>query len=178
MCAHFNAPKPLDDTGRPSIDPEDSAADRADQLSVRNHQRAQAAATLSANTPLSCAIIRLVYGGSMHILRCTLVAGISGLFVLVCLAVSEVNAQTNADEEAVKKLPQAECEAWNKHDAHQLATILADDGDFVTVATGSDYEKFHARLLAGRFKDSIFTPLETAVRFLRPDIASSIGVGR
>jgi len=34
----------------------------------------------------------------------------------------------------------------------------------------ADYEKFHGRLLSGRFKDSTFTPLETTVRFLRPDM--------
>jgi uncharacterized protein (TIGR02246 family) len=53
--------------------------------------------------------------------------------------------------------------------------MFADDGDFVTVATvyvrgRADYETFHARLLDGRFRDSTFTPLQTSVRFLRPDI--------
>jgi uncharacterized protein (TIGR02246 family) len=53
--------------------------------------------------------------------------------------------------------------------------MLADDVDFVTVASvylqgRTDYETFHARLLNGRFKDSILTPLQTTVRFLRPDI--------
>jgi len=46
----------------------------------------------------------------------------------------------------------------------------------VTVATvylhgRTDYEKFHARLLSGRSKNSIFTPLETTARFLRHDMA-------
>jgi uncharacterized protein (TIGR02246 family) len=94
------------------------------------------------------------------------------LFV-ACLS---VNAQTKADEEAVRKLPQAHCDAWNKHDAHELAKLFAEDGDFVTVATvylhgRADYEKFHDRLLSGRFRNSTFTPLETTVRFLRPDVA-------
>jgi uncharacterized protein (TIGR02246 family) len=35
----------------------------------------------------------------------------------------------------------------------------------------SDFEKFHVRLLSGRFKDSTITPLETTMRFLRPDMA-------
>lgn len=74
------------------------------------------------------------------------------------------------------RLFQPECDAWNKHDARALANLLAEDGDFVTVATvflhgRADYEKFHARLLTGRFKDSVFSPLETTVRFLHPDIA-------
>ena len=83
--------------------------------------------------------------------------------------------QTIPDEEILRKLPQAHCDAWNSRDAHALAAMLADDGDFVTVATvylhgRTDYETFHARLLNGRFKDSIFAPLRTTVRFLRPDI--------
>ena len=94
------------------------------------------------------------------------------LFV-ACL---NINAQTKADEDAIRKLPQAHCDSWNKHDAHELAKLMADDGDFVTVATvylhgRADYEKFHARLLSGRFHNSTFTPLETTVRFLRPDMA-------
>jgi uncharacterized protein (TIGR02246 family) len=99
-----------------------------------------------------------------------------GLVLLVIMAGSNLNAQSKADEEAVGKLPQAHCDAWNKHDVHELAKMMADDVDFVTVATvylhgRVDYEKFHTRLLSGRFKDSIFTPLETTVRFLRPDMA-------
>jgi uncharacterized protein (TIGR02246 family) len=99
-----------------------------------------------------------------------------GLALLLCLAGGKLNAQTKADDEALRKLPQAHCDAWNKHDAHELAKLFAEDGDFVTVATvyvhgRADYEKFHDRLLKGRFKESVFTPLETTVRFLRPDMA-------
>jgi len=97
----------------------------------------------------------------------------SGLFLL--LAVSS-NAQTKTDEEAASKLPQAFANAWAKHDGHGLAKIMADDVDFVTVATTylhgrSDFEKFHTRLLSGRFKESTITPLQTTVRFLRPGMA-------
>jgi uncharacterized protein (TIGR02246 family) len=103
----------------------------------------------------------------------TLVAGL--LFLLFATS-SNLNAQTKADEEAVRKLPQTFCGAWAKHDGHQLAKIMAEDADFVTVATvylhgRADIEKFHVRLLSGRFKDSTITPLETTARFLRPDIA-------
>lgn len=87
-----------------------------------------------------------------------------------------VHAQTKSDEEAVRALPRAFCDAWAKHDGHQLASIMAEDVDFVTVGGAwfrgrADFEKYHTRLLAGRFKDSTNTPLETVVRFLRPDEA-------
>jgi hypothetical protein len=89
------------------------------------------------------------------------------LMSLFAVAPLSTKARTKADEEAVQKLPQAFSDAWAKHDGHELAKLVADDADFVTVATTylhgrSDFEKFHVRLLSGRFKDLTLTPLETA----------------
>lgn len=76
--------------------------------------------------------------------------------LLFLLAVG-ANAQRKADEEAVRRLPQAFSDAWAKHDGHELAKIMADDVDFVTVATTylhgrADFEKFHTRLLSGALR--------------------------
>jgi len=100
----------------------------------------------------------------------------SGLAFFLLAAAPHATARTKADEDAARKLPQLFCDAWAKHDGHELAKIMADDVDFVTVATTylhgrSDFEKFHIRLLNGRFKESSLTKLETTVRFLRPDMA-------
>src|SRR5690349_9405616 len=89
------------------------------------------------------------------------------LFISVLLP---LRAQTTADDEAVHKLPQSFRDAWAKHDGHELAKIMAEDVDFVTVATTylhgrADFEKFHSRLLSGRFKDSTITVLDSTVRF-------------
>jgi len=99
-----------------------------------------------------------------------------GCGLLLLLLAIRVNAQTKADEEAVRNLPQAFSEAWAKHDGHELGKIMADDVDFVTVATTflhgrADFEKFHSRLLSGRFKESTNTVLETTARFLHSDLA-------
>jgi uncharacterized protein (TIGR02246 family) len=100
-----------------------------------------------------------------------------GVVLLLLFATSSsLNAQTKMDEEAVRKLPQSFCDAFTKHDGHELAKIMADDVDFVTVAAvylhgRADFEKFHVRLLSGRFKDATAVPLETSVRFLGPDMA-------
>jgi uncharacterized protein (TIGR02246 family) len=100
-----------------------------------------------------------------------------GSFVSVLALISvSLYAQLKADEEAVRKLPQSFCDAWAKHDGHELAKIMADNVDFVTVATlylhgRADFEKFHTRLLSGRFRDSTITSLESSARFLRPDMA-------
>jgi uncharacterized protein (TIGR02246 family) len=84
--------------------------------------------------------------------------------------------QTKGDEEVVRDLPRAFCHAWAKHDGHELAKIMAEDVDFVTVGATwlhgrDDFEKYHARLLSDRFKDSTNTLLDTIVRFLRPGLA-------
>jgi uncharacterized protein (TIGR02246 family) len=87
-----------------------------------------------------------------------------------------IGAQTKLDENAVHKLPQAFSDAWARHDGHELANIMADDVDFVTVGATwihgrPDFEKYHTRLLSGRFSGSTITPLQIAVRFLHPDVA-------
>jgi uncharacterized protein (TIGR02246 family) len=102
-----------------------------------------------------------------------LVLAFLALFVAAALP---ANAQSKEDEEAVRKLPQAFCDAWAKHDGHELAKIMADDVDFVTVGATwihgkPDFEKYHVRLLSGRFKESSITLLQVEVRFLRSDMA-------
>jgi uncharacterized protein (TIGR02246 family) len=102
---------------------------------------------------------------------------LSGFLCLVILAFgTRAEAQTKQDEAAVRELPQAFSMAFNKHDGHALAAIMADDVDFVTVGLTwlhgrADFEKYHTRLLVGRFKDITLTVLETRVRFIRPDVA-------
>jgi uncharacterized protein (TIGR02246 family) len=76
----------------------------------------------------------------------------------------------------VRNLPKAFGDAFNKHDGHELAKIMAEDVDFVTVGLTwlqgrADFEKYHTRLLTGRFKEITTTALETHVRFIRPDLA-------
>lgn len=85
-------------------------------------------------------------------------------------------AQTPADADAVHKLPEAFRDAWNRHDGHALAGIMADDVDFVAIGGlwihgHADFEKYRTRLLTGRFSGSTTTILQTEVRFLKPDIA-------
>ena len=99
-----------------------------------------------------------------------------GLALLLLAASSPLVARAQTDDEAVRKLPQAFCDAWAKHDGHQLAIIMADDVDFANVGANwlhgrSDFEKYHSRLLGGRFKEATLTLLQTEVRFLQPDMA-------
>jgi len=92
-----------------------------------------------------------------------------GLLSLIAFALGSVaQAQTKQDEKAVRELPQAFSNAWAKHDGHELAKIMAEDVDFVTVGATwfgvrVDFEKHRTRLLSGRFHDSTLTLLQTAV---------------
>jgi len=96
--------------------------------------------------------------------------------IALLLATVSAHAQTKLDKETVHKLPQAFCAAFSNHDGHQLAQLMADDIDFVMVGATwlhgkSDFEKYHTRLLSGRFHDMTLELLQVAVRFLRPDVA-------
>ena len=99
-----------------------------------------------------------------------------GALCVVVLATGTLKAQMREDEAAVRVLPHAFSAAFNKHDGHALAAIMAEDVDFVTVGLTwlhgrADFEKYHTRLLVGRFKEISHTVLETHVRFVRPDVA-------
>jgi uncharacterized protein (TIGR02246 family) len=95
---------------------------------------------------------------------------------LLLVLTSTAFADSKADEAALRELPKSFCAAWAKHDAHELARMMADDVDFVTVGAvwlhgKADFEKYHGRLLTGRFKESGISRIDTAVRFLRPELA-------
>ncbi len=104
-------------------------------------------------------------------------ARVTTMWLALLLAVaSPTHGQSPSDEPAVRALPRAFCQAWNRHDGHQLAQIMADDVDFVTVGAmwlhgRADFEKYHVGLLGGRFRDSTIAVERAAVRFLRPDLA-------
>jgi uncharacterized protein (TIGR02246 family) len=98
------------------------------------------------------------------------------VLLLVCSFATRNVGASETDEEALRQLPKTYCDAWGKHDGHQLAQMMAEDVDYVNVGAlwlhgRSDFEKYHSRLLSGRFRESSFTALDTAVRFLRPDLA-------
>jgi len=98
------------------------------------------------------------------------------LFLVLAIFECTAHPQTKTDEAAVHNVPQAFAVAWGTHDGHQLAKVMSDDVDFVNIGGDwlhgrADFELYHSRLLSGRFKESAITPLDIAVRFLRPDLA-------
>ena len=98
------------------------------------------------------------------------------LSVLFSLLSVQLTAQTRLDRDSVSSLPKKFSDAWAQRDGAQLAAIMADDVEFVTVGATmlrgrKDFEKYHSRLLSGRFAGSSNTVLDTSVRFLRSNLA-------
>mgnify|MGYP000330102755 CR=1 FL=1 len=93
------------------------------------------------------------------------------------LARPQTNA-TNADRKTVEAIAASFQDAWNRHDMDALASLMAEDVDYVTVVGSRDWEKGrkefkerHAEVHQTMFKDSVLTIKETHVKFIRPDIA-------
>lgn len=98
------------------------------------------------------------------------------LVLFGCFSFASLFAQTSADQDALRDLPQKFQSAWSMHDGHALAEVMADDVDFITVGAAwlhgrADFEKYHSRLLSGRFKESTLTVLQTEIQFLTPVVA-------
>jgi uncharacterized protein (TIGR02246 family) len=96
--------------------------------------------------------------------------------IFVWLICAPAQAQSKSDEAAVRGISQAFVAAWAKHDGHELAKIMAENVDFVNVGADwlhgrKDFELYHTRLLSGKFKQSSLKVTDTAVSFLRPDLA-------
>jgi uncharacterized protein (TIGR02246 family) len=99
---------------------------------------------------------------------------------LLCLGIvgsgASAQLQTKQDEDVLRGLPQRFQVGFNRHDAHQLAQMMAEDVEFVTVGLTwlrgrADFEKYHARLLTGRFHEIAWTVLDTDLQFIRPEVA-------
>jgi uncharacterized protein (TIGR02246 family) len=85
---------------------------------------------------------------------------------------------TNADRKAVEAIAVSFQSAWNRHDMDALASLMAEDVDYVTVVGSRDWEKGrkefkerHAEVHQTMFRDSVMTIKETHVKFIRSDIA-------
>ena len=102
--------------------------------------------------------------------------------VALALSLSPVpaggQATQAADSAAIVQLGTSWQNAWNTRDADALASLLAEDADFVTVLGPNGwlkgrarFDSVHARMFPRLFSKSVWTMKEVNVRFLRPDIA-------
>ena len=80
------------------------------------------------------------------------------------------------DTEAIKRIESRWQEAWNTHDMKALASLVAEDVDFITVAGTwlkgrQAFEEHHAARHAMQFKESVWETTDVQVKSLGPDIA-------
>ncbi len=100
------------------------------------------------------------------------------LIVLILIALP-VAAQTKGnakDQEAIKSIALKWQDAWNRHDMKTLATLLAEDVDFVTVSgtwqkSPKEFEEYYAKRHEMQYKESVWTLKNTEVKFIKPDVA-------
>jgi uncharacterized protein (TIGR02246 family) len=103
------------------------------------------------------------------------------LMFILASAVQPVRTQTkenDADRKAIKAIATSFQDGWNRHDMDGLASLVAEDVDFVTVVGARGWEKGqkafkdgHAEVHKTMFKDSVMTVGEIHIKFIRPDIA-------
>lgn len=98
------------------------------------------------------------------------------LAALSTSACATPNTATQEDEAAIRRSVLAMTEAFNARDDAALMTIATPDADFVTVLGRwtegtSAYVAARRSRFDGPLKNAKLRPLETHVRFIRPDVA-------
>ncbi len=87
------------------------------------------------------------------------------------------NARSHVNDiEVINQIEKNWQEAWNRHDMKALATLVAEDVDFITVSGTwlkgrKAFEEHHARLHVMQFKESVWATSDVQVKFLKPDVA-------
>lgn len=83
-----------------------------------------------------------------------------------------------SDRKAIQAIGANFQDAWNRHDMDELASLMAEDVDFVNVVGVRGWEKGredvkrrHAAVHKTMFRNSVWTTKEVDVKFIRPDIA-------
>lgn len=91
---------------------------------------------------------------------------------------AETPAHPRSDDSAVRAVLNAYEQAWNGHDAHAFASLFSEDADFTNVRGQAAHgraaiERAHVPLFAKLFQGSHQTMTGSAIRFLRPDVATA-----
>jgi uncharacterized protein (TIGR02246 family) len=118
----------------------------------------------------------------MSITRTIAAVGIS-LFLSISLSTARAQNQSNAadpDAAAIKQIITDYSERLNRHDAHDVASLFAEDGDFTNMRGAShhgrkDIEAFYTTLFSGPLKNVRRTDTVKSVRLLSPEIAAVDG---
>ena len=107
----------------------------------------------------------------------------AAIAISLLLYFSTLRAQTEsttetADTAAIKQVVAAYMDGWNSRDAHALAMLFTEDGDYTTVGGNNthgrkDMEEMFTRLLTtGQFRQSHRIDTVKRIRFIAPGVAS------
>ena len=87
---------------------------------------------------------------------------------------STPSAAQSSDEQLIKAIEQVWDDGWNRHDAKMMASVLADDADFITVGRKfkgrAAFQAYMEQTQGTQFAASTRRTIETNVRFLTPEI--------
>ncbi|MBI5569101.1 MAG: SgcJ/EcaC family oxidoreductase [Desulfomonile tiedjei] len=83
----------------------------------------------------------------------------------------------HTDEGSINRVIVALEDAWNRHDAHALASLFAEESDFTDVtgarADGREgVEEHYTPVFETTFRESRLMIEDVRIRFVRPDIAA------
>ncbi len=104
---------------------------------------------------------------------------VSTLLIVLTLIAVPMAAQTKGnakDREAIKSIALKWQDTWNRHDMKAIAALVAEDVDLITAGgawlkSRKEFEEDHAKSHEGMFRESVLTMKNSAVKFIRPDVA-------
>jgi uncharacterized protein (TIGR02246 family) len=103
---------------------------------------------------------------------------VSMLFALVVMlaGTTAVPANEPSPQEANRALATAFESAWNAHDMKAFGRLLTEDVVWINVGAGRGtgremVESGHAKVHAGKFKNSVITVKSVEVQAIKPDVA-------
>ncbi len=110
--------------------------------------------------------------------RAKIAATISAV-ILFSLGIASAQMQpkmSEADSAAVKAVVAGYDDAFNKHDAHAVGALFAEEGDFTNMRGASkhgrkDIEQNYGNLFNGGLKSAHRTDTLKSVRFITPEVA-------
>jgi uncharacterized protein (TIGR02246 family) len=96
--------------------------------------------------------------------------------VLLSLFATLTNAQTKADEAAIRKILEEEVTTWNQGDTDGYSRHFAADGTFTNVQgmffTGHKaFRDRHEQIFKGQFRGTVLQQEIVSLRFVGPDVA-------
>ncbi|MBZ5659321.1 MAG: SgcJ/EcaC family oxidoreductase [Acidobacteriia bacterium] len=119
----------------------------------------------------------------MNITRTIAMLAVS-LIVAFSLVVARARSQSADDDPnavAVQRIVNDYSERMNRHDAHDVASLFAEDADFTNMRGDSHHgrkeiEAFYAKLFDGPLKEVYRTDTVKSIRILSPEIAAVDGL--